>query len=151
MLPCLGGHLPCVLALPAISATVIATPAVASAPLRAVAPININVEPSDDLPFWKTVGANAVFVLGDENIDDGHLAAMLIEHNRSIPAMLTQRVAFSQRNPTPASYNENTEDVQSDAKFYSAMIDFDPFIQIVSLPRYQVLTFSGLSRIRGVC
>ena len=119
---------PSVLAPPAISATVHATSAVNSASVPAISSINNNGDLSGSLTFSKTIGGNAVFDLGDEDIDEDHFAAMLMEYNSSIPVAAIQTAAVSQRNATPVLYNEHTEDAQNDGNFYSAMVDFDPFI-----------------------
>lgn len=108
-------------ALERTSTTVEVAPAVVSAS------VTDNNEPGDNLTFSKTAGGNAVFNLGDEEIDDDHLAAMLTEHNHSIATVPNHVAMTMSRNATPVLYHERTEDAQNDKNFYSSMIDFEEF------------------------
>ncbi len=80
----------------------------------------------------RTATGNAVFELGDEDLDDDQLAAILEEYNQTVPPALTPQAIAVRQNATPVLYNEPTEDAQDDTNFYSALVDYD---EIVAFPR----------------
>ena len=79
-----------------------------------------------DLP--KTLGGNVVLELGDEAIDDKAFAAMLEKYNQSITPANTPAAIASRNNGNPmAIYDEPTEAAQTDANFFSSVLDYNPF------------------------
>ena len=108
-------------------------PVVATNPAASSSGATITQTSSGDLAsgileFPKTAGGNTILDLGDEDLDEDHFATMLMEYNNTIPADPTPHAAVLRRNATPVLYNEPSEDAQNDANFYSAMVDFDPFM-----------------------
>lgn len=77
----------------------------------------------------RTLGGNVELELGDENVDDNVLAAMLEQYNNSLPPQTNSPAAamIIQAKP-PVIYDELTEEAQNDSNFYSSMHDFDPFM-----------------------
>ena len=113
---------------PTVPAPVVSQPPALSAPDPMTA-----ATPNDGLPggifkFSRTAGGNAIVDLGDENLKQDQFAAMLMEYNNTIPTAPTPQAAVSRRNATPVLYNEPSDYAQNDANFYSAMVDFDPFM-----------------------
>lgn len=79
-----------------------------------------------DLP--KTRGGNLVLELGDEAMDDETFAAMLEKYNRSIPPANTPTTIAARNNGKPVViYDEQSERAQTDANFYSSVLDYNPF------------------------
>lgn len=74
----------------------------------------------------RTLGGNVELELGDENVDDDTLAAMLDQYNNSLPPP-TVGSYIAQQTP-PVIYDEPTEEAQNDGNFYSSMHDFNPFM-----------------------
>lgn len=103
-------------------------PTTASAPTPTDQLTISNDASGDNLAFEKTIGGNTVFDLGDENMEDDHFAAMLMQYNESVPAAPNHVAAVALQNVTPVLYHERPEDAQNDANFYSSMIEFDAFI-----------------------
>lgn len=79
-----------------------------------------------DLP--KTRGGNLVLELGDEAMDDEAFAAMLEKYNQSIPPANTPTTVAARNNGKPVViYDEQSERAQTDANFYSSVLDYNPF------------------------
>ena len=78
------------------------------------------------LPKFETTQAGNIMVnIGDEDLEDQELAAMLDAYNKDIPAPSTARTRFLQSTTTPVLYAERSEAAQNDVNFYSSMIDWD--------------------------
>ena len=76
----------------------------------------------------KTLGGKAVIELGDEDMDDQTLAAMLEKYNESIPPANTPAAVAARNNGNSVVlYDELSEAAQTDANFYSSVFDYNPF------------------------
>ncbi len=87
--------------------------------------VNEITAPVPELP--KTPGGNAMLEIGDEDLDEGTLTAMLEEYNNSRPQSNNQIAALVAEFSPPVIYGEPTEEAQMQKNFYSNLHDFDPF------------------------
>ena len=80
-------------------------------------PTDEHQAPVPHLP--ETVGGNPMLELGDENLDDDTLAAMLEQYNNTHPQVHNQVGNMIFQSPPPVIYDEPTEEAQEQKNFYS--------------------------------
>ena len=68
---------------------------------------------------------NIVLNLGDEDLGDKELAAMIEAYNKDIPGPRSAQEQRLQASTPPVLYAERSEAAQNDFNFYSSMIDWD--------------------------
>ncbi|KAK4693975.1 hypothetical protein P7C71_g3526, partial [Lecanoromycetidae sp. Uapishka_2] len=76
----------------------------------------------------RTLGGNVELELGDEDMDDNALAAMLEQYNNSVPQINNPIVTGIIESTPPVIYDEPTEEAQNDSNYYSSMHNFNPFM-----------------------
>lgn len=86
--------------------------------------------PSDELPvgvpaFQRTESGNAIVDIGDADISDTMLSAMLDEFNKHQPAMVNPNWQPSVDRAAPFIYMEDDEVSASDKNFYLNLVDID--------------------------
>ncbi len=75
----------------------------------------------------ETPGGNAMLEIGDEDLDEETLTAMLEQYNNSRPQFNNQVAAIITQSSPPVMYGEPTEEAQEQKNFYTNLHDFNPF------------------------